>query len=120
MDCVLQHFDGTDASSHTVWAHSAASAYGTQVGPAIPIVANQRYWVSLQYDGTAGTCSVAVFDPVTFAQIGTTSVVPMDKNLNVGPVIVGSNGHGVTMSAHTYFDNLIIDWNTAPFPVVPR
>jgi hypothetical protein len=120
MDCVLQYFDGANPSTHTVWAHSADSAYGTQVGPAITITANSLYWISLQYDGTQGTCSVAMFDPVTFAQIGATSVVPMDKNINVGPVIVGSNGHGVTTSAHTYFDNIIIDWTIANFPLVPR
>jgi hypothetical protein len=120
MDCVIQHFDGTSPSTHSMWAHSADSSYGTQVGPPIPITANTRYWVSLQYDGTAGTCSVAVFDPVTFVQIGVSSIVPMDKNINVDQAIVGSNGHGVTTNAHTYYDDIIINWTTGPFPVLPR
>jgi hypothetical protein len=120
MDCIIQMFDGTSPSTHNVWAHSAASSYGTQIGVAIPVTANQTYWVSLQYDGTAGTCSVAVFDPVTFVQIGVTSIVPMDANVNVGPMIVGANGHGVTTSAHSYYDNIILDWTAGAFPVVPR
>jgi hypothetical protein len=120
MGCVLQLFDSPVPSYHTVWAHSAASSYGTQVGVGIPINANATYWMSLQYDSVTGLCSLAVFDPVTFVQIGVTSMVPLDTNQELFLVILGSNGHLTTTDAHTFFDNVVVDWTEGKFPLLPR
>jgi hypothetical protein len=120
MGCALQLFDGATPSNHVLRAQSSNSQFGTQTGVSIPITANQLYWISLQYDSTSGTCSLAVFDPITFVQIGVTSIVPINTNVNLGQAILGSNGHGVTSTAHTLMDDLVIDWTAGIFPVVPR
>jgi hypothetical protein len=120
MGCVLQLYDGATSSNHVLRAQSTNSQYGTQTGVSIPVTANQLYWVSLQYDSTSGTCSVAAFDPITFVQIGVTSIVQINNNVSLATAILGSNGHLVLSSAHTFMDNVIIDWTAGAFPLVPR
>jgi hypothetical protein len=116
-DCVLQLYD--NGTIHAMHAHSASGSV-SQVGVNIPVTAGVTYWMTLQYDSNGGTCTAAVFDPVTFVQIGVTSVVPLDRNVNNEYVIIESNGHHVTTNAHTFFDNVVVDWTAGNFPLVPR
>jgi hypothetical protein len=117
-DCVLQLHDYP--TNHVMQVEGWSPGFGTKYGVGIPVTQNTLYWMSLQYDAVAGLCSIAVFDPVTFVQIGVTSVVPIDKSEAVATMKLGSNGHGVTTNAHTLMDNLLVDWTGARFPLIPR
>jgi hypothetical protein len=117
-DCVLQLHDFP--TNHVMQVEGWSPGFGTKYGVGIPVSRNTAYWMSLQYDSVAGLCSIAVFDPVTFVQIGVTSVVPIDKNEGVATLNLGSNGHGVTTHANTLMDNILVDWTGAKFPLIPR
>jgi hypothetical protein len=94
--------------------------FGSQFGVGIPVEANVTYWMSLQYDSVTGLCSLAVFDPATFVQIGVTSVVPPDRNEELFSITFGANQDSVTTDAHTFFNNIVLDWTEAKFPLLPR
>jgi hypothetical protein len=105
--------------------HSAAAGSKTTYSPTLVKVAvGKPYWVNLYFDGDAGTVSGAVFDPANgFAQVGPTMVAQS----TVGAKVYGSIRFGQT-SAHgnhpdattqSYFDNIIIDYTHAKFPLLP-
>ena len=118
-DCVIQYHDFS-SPNHYIWSHSWTPVTGTQYGVTINVTAGATYWMTLQYDSMAGTCSVALFNPTTFAQVGATSIAPLDTNVNLSKLTLGAGGHGVTSNTHTYFDDLLIDWTEGKFPLLPQ
>jgi hypothetical protein len=80
--------------------------------------------VNLCFDGGAGTVSGAVFDPANnYAQVGTTMVAQATRGAQVyGSIRFGqTSAHGNHPDATTqsYFDQIIIDYTNARFPLVP-
>jgi hypothetical protein len=105
--------------------HSASAGGKTTYSPQhIKVAVGKPYWVNLHFDGDAGTVSGAVFDPANdFAQVGPTMV----SQSTVGAQVYGSIRFGQT-SAHgnhpdatsqSYFDNVIVDFTNAAFPLLP-
>ena len=105
--------------------HSASGGNKSTISPThVKVAVGKPYWVNLHFDGNAGTVSGAVFDPANgFAQVGTTMVA----RSTVGAKVYGSIRFGRT-SAHgnhpdaksqSYFDNIIVDYSKAAFPLVP-
>jgi hypothetical protein len=105
--------------------HSASAGAKTTISPTVvKVTVGKPYWVNLHFDGDAGTVSGAVFDPEKgFAQVGTTMVAQSTVGAKVfGSVMFGrADSHGTHTNATTqsYFDNIIIDYTTAAFPLLP-
>jgi hypothetical protein len=114
--CVVQLRDNPDADQRVIRAHSTPQS-GTQYGSPIPVVADKLYWVSLLYDSGNGVCKVAVFDPGTWQQVGTTSTTQLNTNVPVRFLRFGMNAHNVTSNEHSYFDDILIDWTEGKFPL---
>ena len=105
--------------------HSATPGGKTTYSPIhVKVAVGKPYWVNLHFDGDAGTVSGAVFDPSNgFAQVGTTMVAQSAPGAQVyGSVRFGqTSAHGNHPGATTqsYFDNIMIDYTNAKFPLVP-
>ncbi len=80
--------------------------------------------MNLHFDGEAGTVSGAIFDPASgFSQVGTTMVSKSTPGTVVYNSIMFGRGdaHGNHTNATTqsYFDNIIVDYTNAVFPLLP-
>lgn len=113
--CIVQLKD--NPTTPMIWAHTTKASGASYAGQSIPVQANVPYWVTSLYDSVAGLCSVAVFDPVTWTQIGVTSTAPIDVGTPARSVLIGLNGHGVLTPTHSFIDDLLIDWTAAAFPL---
>ena len=106
--------------------HSASAGSKTTYSPThIKVVVGKPYWVSLHFDGDAGTVSGAVFDPANgFAQVGSTMVAQSTAGAEVyGSIRFGqTSAHGNHPDATTqsYFANIIVNYTHAEFPLLPR
>ncbi len=105
--------------------HSASVGSKTTYSPThMKVIVGKPYWVNLHFDGDAGTVSGAVFDPANgFAQVGTTMVAPSTAGARVyGSVRFGqtsAHGNHPDAKSQSYFDNIIVDYSKAAFPLVP-
>lgn len=99
---------------------------GDQVSDKIKVTAGKTYWINLHYDGIAGTCSAAVFDPDgNWAQIGATvshEAVPNSK-VNNKVKFGRTDKHGDNTSwpneTFTYISHIMVDYTEAKFPLLP-
>ncbi len=92
---------------------------GSKVGIAIPLEDGKLYWVSMRFV-QHGESSLALFAPVTFRQIGLTSTLTLTSDSPAHNLVIGRvDDHGITSPATIYWDNLIVDWSHAVFPLLP-
>jgi hypothetical protein len=105
--------------------HSASAGSKTTYSPThVKVEPGKLYWVNLHFDGDAGTVSGAVFNPAAgFAQVGKTMVARSTVAAKVyGSIRFGqTSAHGNHPDATTqsYFDNIIVDYTDAKFPLLP-
>jgi hypothetical protein len=105
--------------------HSASAGGKTTYSPThVKVTAGKPYWVNLHFDGDAGTLSGAVFDPANgFAQVGTTMVAQATAEAQVyGSIRFGrtaAHGNHPDATTQSYFDNIIVDFTNAAFPLLP-
>ena len=105
--------------------HSASAGSKTTYSPThVRVTPGKLYWVNLHFDGDAGTVSGVVFDPVNgFVQVGTTMVAQSTTGAKVyGSIRFGqTSAHGNHPDATTqsYFDNIVVDYSRAVFPLLP-
>jgi hypothetical protein len=114
--CVVQLKDNPVPGQRAIWAHSTPQS-GTQYGSPIPVVPDKLYWVSALYDSGNGVCKVAVFDTGTRQQVGATSTTQLDTSTPVRFLRFGMNAHNLILPDHSYFDDILIDWTEAKFPL---
>jgi hypothetical protein len=82
----------------------------------IQIKANTTYWVTLKYDGAAGVASLAVFNPTNWTRLGYTTLPQLTNTFDW--ISFGREDHHYNGPAtHSYFDNILIDYTTAVFPL---
>ena len=91
----------------------------SKVGTVIPMEDGRLYWVSMRFV-QHGESSLALFDPATFEQLGPTSTLTLTSTSPAHNIIIGrTDNHGVTAPAVVYWDDLVVDWSKAVFPLVP-
>ncbi len=89
------------------------------VGTLIPMEDGKLYWVSMRFV-QHGESSLALFDPVTFEQLGPTSSLTLVSDSPAHNIIIGrTDAHGVIAPVTVYWDNLLVDWSKAVFPLLP-
>lgn len=79
--------------------------------------ANTWYWVTLQYVRNA-TCSLSIYD-ASGNQVGASSTHASFGDFQIGNWDWGSISATTVAGATVMYDNLVINWTTAPFPLGP-
>ena len=104
---------------------SCVEHYKSTNSPRIyPIVAGRAYWINMHFDGPAGVSYLAVYDADNgYTQVGRTVQAASLKNSKLGRGIrigrADSHGDNIGSTAKTYFDNIVIDYTNAAFPLIP-
>lgn len=118
---VLQAVENSsDRIAHVHTGDHWGKGGGSKVGGAIPLEDNKLYWVSMRFV-RHGESSLALFDPVTFKQLGPTSNLMLTSNSPTYDVILGrTDNHGAITPLTMVWDDLVVDWTHAVFPLIPR
>lgn len=83
-----------------------------------PVTPNTTYWVTLLWDQPNRRASMKVYDAATWVLAGSSSLGLRDTEcLNV--CFGRYDDHGVTSPAFHYYDDLMIDYSAAHFPILP-
>ena len=91
----------------------------SRAGPVIPLEEGKLYWVSMRFT-QKGDSSLALFDPQTFKQIGPTSTLTLTSNTPARSITIGRcDNHGVVAPTTIYWNDFVVDWTTARFPLLP-
>ena len=92
----------------------------SRAGPVIDLEDGKLYWVSMRFTQHADS-SLALFDPKTFQQIGETSTLTLTSNTPARMIIIGrcDKGPGTIPPTTLYWNDLVVDWTTARFPLLP-
>jgi len=88
------------------------------VSDPIPISPNVWYWVTIQYNA-GGTHYMKVYDPTTWLLLGSVSRGATGNYAPDGIAIGRPGGETGYPSGYWYYDNIVIDYLTAKFPIVP-
>lgn len=90
---------------------------GTVHSGCITGAAGATYWCTFQDDENGGTASLACYQPTyPYAQVGSTVTVVQRTGLALNTLRWGNNEIG-TASTTTYFENMILDFTNAAFPL---
>jgi hypothetical protein len=121
---VLQQYCPVYSGGPYIRAHSCTSGWsGTVSSNNIKVVAGKTYWVNLNYDGATNECNVAVFDPDTWTQVGNTvSCLAGFSTISCRKIRFGrtdAHGDNPYNDTQTNFDNILIDYTNAAFPLLP-
>jgi hypothetical protein len=100
--------------------HNGAMALETKSGASnpIPMLPNVWYWITIQYNA-GGTHQMQVYDTTNWTLLGSGSG-SANGNYQPTDIEIGRNGSEPGFpSAFWYYDNIVIDYLTAKFPIVP-
>jgi hypothetical protein len=93
----------------------------TTWGQDIAVEPNKTYWMTFHfYSGPRDSkFTLMIVDPKTWTKVGTSSG-PMDNDVSAAGVAFGiDNNHAKPGPWHSYWDDIVIDWTNAQFPLVP-
>lgn len=87
----------------------------------VPLERNTWYWVTIQYNRTAGYAYAAVYDPATWAQVGTTVALAFGSSPPAAWFwcVGGQENQGNQTAAYWLYGPTIIDWTDGTFPLLP-
>ena len=89
------------------------------VNDAFPVTPNTTYWMTLLWDQPNRRASMKVYDAMTWQLVGNSSIA-LEPNKECQTVCFGRyDGHAATTSALHYYDDLMIDYSAADFPILP-
>ena len=100
--------------------HNGAMALETKSGNSnpIPMSPNVWYWITIQYNA-GGTHQMQVYDTTNWMLLGSGSGAAYGNYPPTG-IEIGRNGSEPGFpSAYWYYDNIVIDYLTAKFPILP-
>jgi hypothetical protein len=88
---------------------------------AVTVSLNTWYWVTIQYNRTAGYAYLAVYDPSTWAQVGSTLSLAFAGSPSVVSYwAIGQHANQGNWEAHsTWYGPCIFDWTDGTFPLIP-
>ena len=91
----------------------------TTHSPYIPISPGVTYWCVLKSDFTSGIARLAVYEIVNWTLVGSVTASQAAGNENIGWINIGNNEVGLAPGTTSYFENLVIDYTSAAFPLGP-
>jgi hypothetical protein len=100
--------------------HNGVMALETKSGASnpIPMLPNVWYWITIQYNA-GGTHQMQVYDTTNWTVLGSVSGAATG-NYQPTAIEIGRNGSEPGFpSAFWYYDNVVVDYLTAKFPIVP-
>jgi hypothetical protein len=90
----------------------------TQHSYPIQIKADTTYWVNLKYDGIGATAYLNVYNATNMTLVGSVTLPQITGGIDW--VAFGRFDHHYNGPAtHSYFDNILIDYSAAAFPLLP-
>jgi hypothetical protein len=92
------------------------------VGGPIRITANRTYWTTMLWDRGEGRATLKVYDPATWSLVGTSTLALQADDCR-GVALGRYDGHGTKPEAdgiYHYFDDVMIDFTNASFPILPE
>jgi len=87
----------------------------------IPVARNTWYWLTIQYNAVTGYGSLAVFNPSTWTQVGSTASLSFggtNPTINYW-CVGGAENQGNQTSASWWYGPVILDWTDGTFPLLP-
>jgi hypothetical protein len=81
----------------------------------IPILPQHTYYMMIAANFTAGTSTLNVYTP-SGSLVGTTSASTTDAGSTLTYIQVGNNEGGSNAGTFTLFQNIMVNWTTAPNP----
>ena len=88
------------------------------VNDAFPVTPNTTYWMTLLWDQPNRRAYLKVYDAMTWQLVGNSSIAL--ENQPCQTVCFGRyDEHAATTSALHYYDDLMIDYSAAHFPILP-
>lgn len=90
----------------------------TGLSNTIPVSPNVWYWITMQYN-SGGTHYMQVYDTNTWALLGSVSRAATGNNQPISIDLGRPGSETGYPSAYWYYDNIVIDYLTAKFPIVP-
>lgn len=91
---------------------------GTVMGPELQ--PSTWYYATVLYDGSSGTAKLAVFQPdSSWAQLGFASVQALTAEVTSRFEILGTGGTLAAVTGTTLYDDILIDYTSANWPLGP-
>jgi hypothetical protein len=87
----------------------------THSATCIALVPQHSYFMSISANFTAGTSTLYVYT-VEGSLVGSTTATTTDTGGTLYYIQIGNNESGSNSGTYTYFQNLMINWTTAPNP----
>jgi hypothetical protein len=84
--------------------------------PCIPLTPGQSYFASMWWDLNTGVVDLYVYTPAG-TLVGNTTVTMGDTGGTFSNITVGNNEIGYNDGTITYFQNLMLNWTSAPDPL---
>lgn len=92
----------------------------THSATGIPITPGQRYAFSVQANESTGIAQLALYNPTTFAQVGSTISSPSQSGEPITIVLAGNVETGTADGFTSYFEDIMLDWGGhQSFPNIP-
>jgi len=115
---ILQLNNGNSNSAGVYAVHAHSDGNGSLVSADIVITPGSTYWFSLHADYLGGTGTLSVFDTLG-RQVGSTQTIKQQTGGGCGWVQIGNNEVGKAAGYSSYFENILVDYTTAVFPLGP-
>ena len=95
-----------------------------QITPNIKVESGKTYWVNMRFDGAAKLLHLAAFDPDNnYSLVGGSVSIAVTNSLEYLTLICygRTDAHADQLNDmnKTYFDNMMIDYTNAPYPLLP-
>jgi hypothetical protein len=91
----------------------------TTRSPYITITPGATYWCVLKGDFTTGIARLAVYEIANWSLVGSVTSSQSAGGENVGWIKIGNSEYGTAPGTTSYFENIVIDYTAAAFPLGP-
>jgi len=91
----------------------------TEHSAPIQVVSGTTYWANLHVDFVAGQSTVALYNATTLEQVGLVTGTMTASGENIVDLQIGNQEYGAQSGQTTYFENILVDYTNAVFPLLP-
>ena len=114
---VMQLLDqGTGPGSTYAFNIETRPANTTIHSPYIPVTPGATYWCVLHADYTSGVAQLIIYTVPALTQVGYVTMT-QGTGTDIKEISVGNNEAGVIAGTQSIFENIIIDYTNAAFPL---